>query len=174
MRKILFFAFLFWCCLGTSSYALQFVEETRIDGALETIEEGTIIQTESGHIFKVNDYVYLYPYLYFPKVIILSDGLYYQLIINGLSKALTCSYLGGIGNISTSGSVIKSQIEGSFEGYDDNKIYVLSNGQIWRQIEYKYKYSYKYSPKVIIYKDGSTYYMKVDGMDESVKVERLK
>lgn len=70
--------------------------------------------------------------------------------------------------------VIKSQIDDDFEGYDENNLYELSNGQIWKQDEYKYYYSYSYRPEVIIYKEGSSYYMQVEGMDDPVKVKRIK
>ncbi|MFI2856847.1 DUF3298 domain-containing protein [Paenibacillus sp. JSM ZJ436] len=71
-------------------------------------------------------------------------------------------------------NVIESKIDDDFEGYDEDNLYVLSNGQIWKQVEYKYDYHYSYRPDVIIYKDGSSYYMQVEDMDDRVKVERIK
>ncbi|MGV2887139.1 DUF3298 domain-containing protein [Paenibacillus taichungensis] len=71
-------------------------------------------------------------------------------------------------------SYIESQIDDDFEGYDDGNLYELSNGQIWKQVEYKYTYSYSYRPDVVIYKDGSRYYMQVEGMTDKVQVERIK
>lgn len=70
--------------------------------------------------------------------------------------------------------VIESKIESDFDGFDEGNIYELSNGQIWRQIDYKYDYNYDYRPEVIIYKDGTRYYMIVEDMDDAVEVERLK
>lgn len=68
---------------------------------------------------------------------------------------------------------IKSNIEDEFEGYEEGNIYVLDNGQIWRQTDYKYHYHYRYRPEVIIYKDGYAYYMIVEGMNSPIKVEQL-
>lgn len=79
---------------------------------------------------------------------------------------------------STSGastsSTIVSKIDGDFNGFNYGNIYILQNGQIWKQTSYDIKVSYKYSPKVTIYKDGSYYYMMVDGIDKQVKVELIK
>lgn len=70
--------------------------------------------------------------------------------------------------------VIESNIDDDFEGYDEGNLYKLTNGQIWKQVDYNYSYSYSYRPEVIIYKEGSRYYMKVDDMDDSVEVVRIK
>ena len=70
--------------------------------------------------------------------------------------------------------VIESRIDGEFEGFDDNKVFVLTNGQVWLQVEYKYCYSYHYMPEVIIFENGGWFYMKVEGVDEVVRVERLR
>jgi hypothetical protein len=37
-----------------------------------------------------------------------------------------------------------------------------------------YTYHYAYPPSVLIYKSGSTYMMKVDGVDNEISVKRLK
>lgn len=70
--------------------------------------------------------------------------------------------------------VIESQIDDDFEGYDEGNLYELSNGQIWKQVNYNYDYSYSYRPEVIIYKEGSRYYMQVEDMDDAVEVVRIK
>lgn len=75
---------------------------------------------------------------------------------------------------SSTGSVIESKIDGSFEGWDGETIVKLRNGQIWQQDEYYYIYHYSYMPKVLIYKSGGSYKMKVDGIDKAIRVTRLK
>jgi hypothetical protein len=74
----------------------------------------------------------------------------------------------------TTSTVIESKIDGDFEGWEGDTIFKLQNGQIWQQDSYAYKYSYKYSPKVLIYKSGSGYKMKVDGIDTEIYVKQLK
>jgi len=71
-------------------------------------------------------------------------------------------------------SVIESQIDGDFEGWEGETIVKLTNGQIWQQNEYQYEYCYESMPEVLIYRSGSVYKMKVEGTDEAVEVVRLK
>jgi hypothetical protein len=75
---------------------------------------------------------------------------------------------------SNSGDVIESTIEGEFNGWDGETIFKLDNGQIWQQSSYSYSYKYSYRPKVFIFKVGSVYKMKVDGMSNAIYVKRLK
>lgn len=74
----------------------------------------------------------------------------------------------------TTNSVIESRIEGEFDGWDGETIFKLQNGQTWKQSSYAYYYHYAYSPKVTIYKDGSTYKMMVDGVDKKIDVVQIK
>ena len=70
--------------------------------------------------------------------------------------------------------VIESRIDGDFEGFDEDNIYKLENGQIWIQTEYKYHYHYSYMPEVTIFDRGGRYYMKVEGVSGVVEVEQLR
>jgi hypothetical protein len=73
----------------------------------------------------------------------------------------------------TTSNVIEGTIDGNFEGFDGDKIFKLTNGQIWQQDEYKYNYSYKYRPKVTIINENGGYKMHVDGMSEAIRVKLL-
>lgn len=70
--------------------------------------------------------------------------------------------------------VIESRIEGDFEGWEGETIFKLDNGQIWQQSSYAYTYHYAYRPEVLIYKTSGGYKMKVEGVDDTVYVRRLK
>ncbi len=74
----------------------------------------------------------------------------------------------------TEGSVIESKIDGDFEGWEGETIVKLMNGQIWQQTEYYYHYHYAFMPDVLVYKSGSQWKMKVEGVNKAVGVERLK
>ena len=74
----------------------------------------------------------------------------------------------------TSPSVIESQIEGDFEGWEGETIVKLMNGQIWQQSEYHYHYHYAFMPKVLIFRSGGGYKMKVEGVEKAVAVKQLK
>lgn len=69
---------------------------------------------------------------------------------------------------------LETAIDGEFSGWDGDTIFKLKNGQIWQQSAYAYKYHYAYSPKVIIYKSGTSYKMKVDDVDGEISVKRIK
>lgn len=125
----------------------------------------------SGSVWQVK-YEYEYLYAYTPNVAICpSKNL---LIING--KKLNVIPLSQTQSGSGAGQgVINSQIDGAFNGWRGETIYRLRNGQIWQQASYYYRYRYAYSPSVMIYKDGGTYKMIVDGdNDRPIPVKRLE
>jgi len=70
--------------------------------------------------------------------------------------------------------VLESQIEGTFEGWSGETIFKLTNGQIWQQSSYAYMYHYAYRPKVMIFPSGGGCKMKVEGVNNSLPVKRLK
>lgn len=67
----------------------------------------------------------------------------------------------------------ESRIDGEFEGWDGETIFQLLNGTRWKQYKYAYKYSYKYRPKVRIWKDGSKFFLDVEGLNKMLQVVRL-
>jgi len=70
---------------------------------------------------------------------------------------------------------IETHIAGDYNGWDDETIYKMDNGQIWQQAEYHYHYHYAYHPSVIIYPTRSGCHIKVeDDDDKGVDVVRLK
>ena len=72
------------------------------------------------------------------------------------------------------GEVIESRIEGDFWGWEGQTIFKLANGQIWQQAAYGYRNHFIHSPQVLIYRAGSEYKMRVDGVDGEIAVRRLK
>jgi hypothetical protein len=70
---------------------------------------------------------------------------------------------------------IETNISGEYNGWDDEVIYKMDNGQIWQQANYHYHYHYAYHPSVIIYPTSHGCHIKVnDDDDEGVDVVRLK
>jgi hypothetical protein len=69
---------------------------------------------------------------------------------------------------------IESQIAGEFKGWTGETIFKLTNGQIWQQTEYDYTYEYAYMPNVTIYKTSSCWKMKVEEVEDTICVKRLK
>ena len=54
--------------------------------------------------------------------------------------------------------VIKSRIDGDFEGFDDENLFPLYNGQYWIQKNYKYWYHYSYMANVTIYEYRNSHF----------------
>ncbi|MEO6328851.1 MAG: hypothetical protein ABIO55_07960 [Ginsengibacter sp.] len=75
---------------------------------------------------------------------------------------------------SYTGKVLKTQIDGDFEGWEGETIFKMTNGTIWQQSSYAYTYHYSFMPEVIIYKKDGTYYMKVEDVDDEIAVEQIK
>jgi len=71
-------------------------------------------------------------------------------------------------------AVIESQIDGEFEGWEGETIFKLTNGQIWQQASYDYMYHYAYMPEVIIYTTSGGYKMKVEDVEETIEVVRIR
>ena len=67
----------------------------------------------------------------------------------------------------------ESQIDGDFNGWAGETVVKLTNGQSWQQVEFAYLYVYSFRPKVTVYRDGSTYKMKVDGVNQAIRVKLL-
>jgi hypothetical protein len=74
----------------------------------------------------------------------------------------------------TQAAAIESRISGTFTGWEGETVFKLQNGQIWQQSSYAYHYHYAYSPEVTIYKVASGHRMKVDGVDQTINVRRIR
>ena len=146
--------------------------------------DGEVLRLADGSLWEVK-YEYEYMYEYYPSVIICpSKG---TLVVGGetLSVQLITAAPGAIpttvrnrpgvaASAVATADVVESRIDGEFSGWEGDTIFKLQNGQLWQQSSYAYKYRYSYRPKVLIYKSGSIYKMRVDGVDGEIAVRRLK
>ena len=133
---------------------------------------GEVLRLADGSLWEVQ-YEYEYMYEYYPDVIICpSRG---TLVVGGktLSVQLITTTMSQRQLVATA-DVVESRIEGEFSGWEGDTIFKLQNGQLWQQSLHAYKYRYLYSPEVLIYKSGSVYKMRVDGVDDEIEVQRLK
>lgn len=70
--------------------------------------------------------------------------------------------------------IIKSKIDGDFEGFDDEKLFPLYNGQYWIQKKYKCWYHYSYLANITIYELNNRHFLTVDGQNQFVEVELIR
>lgn len=69
--------------------------------------------------------------------------------------------------------VKRSQIDGDFEGFDDDAVFKLMDGTYWLQDEYKYWYHYEYCPRVNILSAHGRLYINVDGTEQLVSIRQI-
>lgn len=69
--------------------------------------------------------------------------------------------------------ILRSQIDGDFEGFDDEVLFKLRDGSYWVQDEYKYWYHYSYCPETLILQNNGRLYIQVDGQNEIVAVRQI-
>lgn len=170
-----------------TDFEWKMFEETKLKGSISgSIRKGHIFTTISGSMYEVTGLTLQLVLELQPNVIILRNGDTYKLIVDGIDEPLICKCLKKSSNLdfglsylqnnksSQIESVIESQINGDFNGFEGETILKLMNGQIWQQSEYYYHYHYSYMPNVVIYNTGSIFKMKVDGVDRAVGVIKLK
>lgn len=67
----------------------------------------------------------------------------------------------------------EGRLKGSFKGFRNrDTIFEFHNGRKWRQKVYKYAYHYAYMPEARVVERGGSYELEIDGMGDSVEVER--
>jgi len=91
---------------------------------------------------------------------------FYDIINTDDSEKASATFLGTVR--------LQTQIDGDFEGWDGDTVFVLSNGNILKQASYAYTYHYAYRPRVLVYLRGTYYYLLVDGVEESIMVYVIK
>lgn len=64
---------------------------------------------------------------------------------------------------------MKLHVDGEWSGWDGDTIVKLTNGTVWRQVEYYYEYRYAYRPEVVI----SAGKMTVRGMRRAIRVQQM-
>ncbi len=159
-------------------------EETSLVGRISgTVKRGRIFTTASGNVYEVTGVTLQMAMATRPVVTVLRNGNIYRLVVEGFDEPLTCRRLNddkladGETQQSTgpsAPSAVEAQISGEFNGWEGETIVKLTNGQVWQQSEYYYEYHYSFMPKVIVYRSGGGYKMKIVGINRAVGVELLR
>jgi hypothetical protein len=69
--------------------------------------------------------------------------------------------------------VTESRIAGPFRGWEGSGIYILANGQVWKQLHHQSQNHYDLDPKARVWQVGSKYFLEVAGMLDSIEVSCL-
>ncbi|MBL66855.1 MAG: hypothetical protein CMO74_00160 [Verrucomicrobiales bacterium] len=150
-------------------------EKTSLKGTISgLVNKGKVLQTTSGRIYEVTGITIQVVVEVMPECIVLSDGVQYKLIVKGFDEPLICKLLnpnpiaGQAAN-----KVIVSRIKGEFEGWDGDTIFVLDNGQVWKQAAYAYFYKYAYRPKVTIIPNKTGHLLQVEGVSKLLPIKQV-
>lgn len=66
----------------------------------------------------------------------------------------------------------KMTVHGDWKGWSGDTLFELTNGQVFRQREYKYHYEYAYQPTAIFFTSGGRCMAQI-GNSDPVSVEQL-
>lgn len=157
----------------------QVAETTHIDGWVKKVRRGTIFKTESSSFYEVTEPISMSAMELRPEVTVLTDGQKYKLLIEGLEENPICDKLAkGSIPVFPDSRVITSQIAAgsdgrTFAGFNHGNLYRLDNDQVWEQTEFYIHHYISVRPNVVIWNNGVTDMMKVEGIDKAVTVRRL-
>jgi hypothetical protein len=71
--------------------------------------------------------------------------------------------------------ILESRIKKAFTGWHKGTVFILTDGnpKKWQQIDEIEESHYAYRPKAEVIRDGSQFYLKVEGMEEMVEVKQV-
>lgn len=141
----------------------ELIRKSQIEDEFEGFDDDMVFELTDGSFWIQDQYMYWYYYAHRPQVNILRGGGRLYLQVNGQEPIVAIRQIT---------DVVKSQINGEYNGWEGETIYELTNGQVWQQSSYSYEYSYSFMPEVIIYNTGSNYKMRVESA--LVDVHRIK
>jgi hypothetical protein len=127
-------------------------------------KKGAILELQNGSWWEQTSLDLTLVLLLQPRVVLVPESTQYRAYVDGADGSALVKKLE---------VVYEGNIAGDFEGWDTDAVFELDGGQIWRQTSYQYSYSYAYRPRAIIFANGSGYRMIVEGMQETIDVERL-
>jgi hypothetical protein len=148
---------------GSNCYAASITKPTPFMG-----NNGEVFKLSDGSVWEVL-FEYEYLYEYYPTITACPDNNFIVLD----DKKLSAKPISGGSGSGMSGSVIESNINGNWHGWQGGTIIQLTNGQIWEQVGLALSLSLGLGNDVLIYEKSGGYYMMVDGEDEAVMVKRL-
>lgn len=134
------------------------IYQGKIDGEFEGFDDEVVFKMMNGTYWIQARYEYWYHYAYCPDTILQEENGHFNLTVAGRSI-----------EVYPLADVIESQIDGTFEGWQGDSKYRLTNGQVWQQSAYKYQYKYAYRPVAIVYRTSGGHKMMVAGTIAGVR-----
>jgi len=144
---------------------MQQAIRSQIEGTFSGFNGDAVFKLTNGQIWQQSKYKYRYHYAYRPRVTISKINGQYFLEIDGLNDGVPVTRVS---------EVLSGVIVSDFNGFDGDSIFEFENGEIWKQAEYNYDYHYAYRPEAIIISGPNGTVLHVEGMSETVSVERIR
>lgn len=138
---------------------------SRIDGEFNGYHDSAIFKLANGQVWQQRRYRYRYRYAYRPEVRIYKEGGRYMMEVAVMDELI---------EVVQASLIVDGPIVSDFSGFNQDMKFEFQNGQIWEQAEYKYNYHYAYRPDAVIVDGINGHELHVDGMDESVRVRRVR
>lgn len=138
----------------------EIVKRSQIEGDFEGFDDEVLFKLTDGTYWVQDEYKYWYHYSYCPEALILrrANRFYIQVARQNEIVPIRQIY-----------NVIESKINGEFKGWEGETTYQLMNGQVWKQVAYKYQYKYAYMPRALVYEASSGMVMQVEGTRAKVR-----
>ena len=136
----------------------RIVYQGKIHGEFEGFDNEVVFKMMNGTYWIQGYYEYWYHYAYCPDAILQEENGHFNLTVAGRSI-----------EVHPLTDVIESRIDGTFEGWQGDSKYRLTNGQVWEQSAYKYQYKYAYRPEAIVYRASGGHKMMVAGTIAKVR-----
>jgi len=136
-----------------------------IEGEFNGFDEGNVYRLDSGQVFQQTAYHYHYHYAFRPHVRVFRKGSAVLLEVEGVSGAVPVTEV----NCLEEGVIVSD-----FKGFEGKSVFQFENGNVWQQAEYKYNYHYAYRPDATVVDGINGPELHVEGMDETVRVMRIR
>jgi hypothetical protein len=138
---------------------------TQIEGEFSGFDDGAVFRLANGQTWQQARYRYRYHYAYRPQVEILSRAGGYVMRVLCMDDQV---------EVTPATVLCDGVIISEFSGFNGESVFEFNNGQRWQQAEYKYSYHYAYRPEATVVDGINGIILTVDGMDETVRVRRVR
>jgi len=138
----------------------------------ELFSYGKYILLEDNSLWEIDSLDIINTVLWLPvsNIVIIANHyqgyVFYDLVNTDEGEKASARYLGIV--------QLQTNIEGEFEGWDGDTVFIFANGNVLKQISYSYTYHYAYRPRALVYISGNQYYLMVDGVQETIMVAVIK
>jgi hypothetical protein len=139
--------------------------ESCIEGTFTGWTGDTLFPLCNGQLWIQTSYAYIYDYAYRPDVTIVPTAFGHEMFVDGVRDSVAVEQITDF---------VRTCIDGNFEGWEGDTIFPLCSGQVWQQASFGFRYHFAFRPDVLIYNVRGAYYMQVEGMDEAIRVRRLR